>query len=155
MSVRVTLEGFSPFVNALEHLPETLQQEARGIVAAAAEQMGQEQVAAYPIRTTNLHPSLRRRTNWYPPGNLKGRVVVDVTQGAARVQGRVRSQAPHADIWEHGTKPRRTKAGANRGQMPEPPVEAQMIPRAIRIRRKMRAALADLVRSAGFEVSGD
>ncbi len=139
MSAKLELEGFAEFREALRHLPEQLKAEAATIVIAAAEEAKRDVVAAYPQG---------------PTGNLKRGVSTAVEANSrAGVVARVKSNARHAYIFEHGTVPRRTRSGANRGQMPPAPPNEAAIPIFIRARRKMQAALIEMVQKAGLVVT--
>lgn len=137
MSARVVLEGFEEFRRALRHLPETLAIEAADIVSAHASQAERSVEAAYPMG---------------PTGNLRGRVSVDTTRGRVGVTAVLRSRAPHAHLFEFGTNRRTTQKGYNRGVMRQAPEAQRLIPIAIRERRRMYEALADMLRGQGFEV---
>ena len=80
---------------------------------------------------------------------------VTVQDKSTRVSAayKVRSASPHAHLFEDGTGRRQTRSGANRGQMPKAPVQELMIPKVIRIRKRMVDQLIAIVRAAGFEVS--
>lgn len=139
MATRVRLEGLTELRNALRRLPTDLAEEAATIVEAHANLARTEIQAGYPTG---------------PTGNLKRRVTV--THNAGRrvsAVAVVKSAAPHAWIFEHGTRRRVTERGRNRGRMPEATDAQQMIPKVIRIRRRMVTALIALVRRAGFEVT--
>ena len=135
---RVELQGLAELRAALRQLPADLAREAGAIVTAHAEEAGRAVREGYPEG---------------PTGNLRHRVTVDAQQaGLFSAAAIVRSRAPHAQLWERGTKARRTDRGWNRGRMPQPPAGERAIPKFSRARAKMRAALIDLVRRAGFEV---
>lgn len=139
MSVTLNLEGLDELRAALQKLPDDLAAEAATIVEGTASQAKQEVQSGYPIG---------------PTGNLHNRVTV--TNNAGRRFGVVsilKSTAPHAWIFENGSKVRRTQKGWNRGSMPAPPDSGRMIPKVIRLRAKMVAALIELVKLAGFEVN--
>jgi len=139
VSVRVQWDGLNEFRNALKNLPEELRSEATVIVGEHAREAQRQVIAAYPQG---------------PTGNLKRGVTAprnESTQFMAKF--RVRSQAPHAHIFEYGTKERRTRSGANRGVMPKAPSDQAAVPFFIRQRRRMLEALIVLVRQAGFQVS--
>lgn len=138
MSATVTIEGMDDLRAALRQLPQDLTDEAAGIVSGYAAQAQQEISSGYPQG---------------PTGNLKNRVTV--TNNAGRRFGTVsivKSAAPHASIFEKGTKVRQTGKGYNRGAMPEPPESERMIPKVIRLRQRMVSDLIALVQRAGFEV---
>lgn len=139
MATRLVMEGLSEFRAQLRQLPEDLTQEAAQIITAHAEQARADVSNGYPMG---------------PTGNLKRRVTVIHNVGRRFfAQALVKSAAPHAWIFENGTASRRTRSGANRGAMPLPPESERMIPKVVRIRRRMVEALIELVRRAGFEVT--
>lgn len=138
MGVRLQWQGMEEFKEALRNLPEHLAQEAAGIVVDAA------QGAARTVQTN--YPQ-------GPTGNLKRRVRVTQQRDKASVSARVLSQAPHAVIFEKGTRTRRTDRGWNRGRMPPAPESQAMIPTVIRARATMYERLIDLLKREGFEVT--
>jgi len=153
MSIEVRWEGMNEFRKALKDLPEELHSEASDIVMAHANEAAILARDAYPVRTTGLNPSLLRKTRWFPPGSLKSRVRAPRNESKVLLaKFRVRSDAPHAHLFEYGTKERRNKSGANRGAMPEAPENQAFVGYATRVRRRMVVALIALVRRAGFEV---
>jgi hypothetical protein len=137
---RLVLEGLDELRAALRALPEELAREASVIVTTQAE-MAKDQI--------------QRAYAQGPTGNLRGRVTVN-QEGASNVRfgarAIVRSRAPHAHLYEYGTKNRRTSKGANRGAMPAAPEENRMIPIVVRRRRSMVAGLIEVVRRAGLIV---
>lgn len=138
MPVRLQFDGMNEFREALRQLPEELTQEASVIVEAHAELARSAISVGYPLG---------------PTGNLKNRVVTIHNAGRRFItKAIVKSQAPHASIFENGTKRRQTAKGANRGVMPRAPESQRMIPKVIRIRRRLMTQLIALVRRAGFEV---
>jgi hypothetical protein len=138
MAVRLQLQGMTEFRAALRQLPEDLADEAGVIVQAQAENVAGQIESGYPQG---------------PTGNLKRGVTVASSSASRFGAGAiVRSRAPHASIFEKGTTQRRTGKGWNRGAMPQPDVSQRMIPKVIRARQRMMAALIDLVRRAGFQV---
>ncbi len=151
MTVRINFEGLNELRQGLQNLPQTLAAEAAQVVSAAADQCAQETKSAYPVRQTNLTPGYRRKTPWYPPGILRGRVTITNKSTNVSAAYAVKSAAPHAHLFENGTHVRHTKNGANRGAMPAAPIEERMIPRVIRIRARMVDRLIQIVRDAGFE----
>lgn len=138
MSARVDLIGIEAFRAALRNLPDDLRQEADTQVRAQADAMAREAAQAYPEG---------------PTGNLRRGVTVRTEGSAYSVVALVSSRAPHAFIFERGTKVRRTDKGYNRGAMPQPAEADRFIPKAIRARRRLQSALIDIVRRAGFEVN--
>ena len=135
---RVVFEGFDAFRQALQALPDTLREEAADIVQQAAQETGDQLASHYPRKT----------------GTLASRVRVTIERSAGSVRGKVLSQAPHAGIFEKGTKLRRTRQGWNRGAMPKAPEDQALIPRAIRARRRMVEQLKAMLVREGFLVEG-
>jgi hypothetical protein len=134
---RLELRGLDELRAALRNLPGDLAEEAAVIVEAQAAEAERSIEAGYPEG---------------PTGNLRRGVVRESNRSKFGVAAIVRSRAPHAHLFEAGTKPRRTAKGANRGAMP-PAAEAQrFVPKAIRARARMFSALKDLVRRAGLVV---
>jgi hypothetical protein len=131
------LKGLDELREALKALPGELTREAGTIVLTAANATAQQVVAAYPTG---------------PTGALKRGVGVETRSDAVSAVAIVRNKARHAYIFERGTGPRRWKKnGKNTGSMPEGRV---FIPIAMEQRRRMVAALIDLVERAGLKVSG-
>jgi len=137
VSVKLQLDGLAELRAALRNLPEHLTDEATGIVQKAATAAEQRVVANYPQG---------------PTGNLRRRVSTEHQGSRLTATSRVRSRAPHASIFENGTKPRRNKKGQNRGQMREPQEAQKMVPVVVRERRRMVEELKDMVRRNGFQV---
>ena len=134
--VRVELDGMAEFRAALQQLPDALAEEGKTIVLAHAQEAAQLVESAYPTG---------------PTGNLKNGVRVKITSASRDgVDVTLYSAAPHAHLYEWGTK-RRAFNGANRGVMPK---GRRMIPIAVRVRQRMTEALMGIVRKAGFEVKG-
>jgi hypothetical protein len=131
------MQGLDDLRAALHRLPGELVEEARVIVHAQAEDVGGQIQRDYPTG---------------PTGNLKRMVTVVHASQTLAASSLVRSRAPHANIFEHGTKRRTTGRGFNRGAMPQRDASQLMIPKVIRARQRMMAALIALVRRAGFEV---
>lgn len=138
MSSRVELKGMEEFKAALRNLPANLQREGEVIVMAQAEEARRTIQLGYPEG---------------PTGNLKRGVSLERAASQFGAAAIVKARAKHAWIFENGTQNRRTSKGANRGRMPKASPSEAFIPKAIRARRRMVAALVDLVRKAGFEVS--
>jgi hypothetical protein len=151
-SIQLQMDGLDELRDALQKLPEDLANEAADIVLAHADRAQQEITAGYPIRSSNLHPTPRRKSKWFPPGNLHARVVTLKNRSLISTAAIVQSRAPHAWLFENGSATRRTDRGSNRGKMPAAPMSQRMIPKVIRIRARMVAALIALVERAGFEV---
>lgn len=135
MSGRLEMKGLSELRAVLRQLPEETAQEANVIAFAHAQLAKQQIQAAYPQGKT---------------GNLRHGVTVTRADQRFSARAIVRSRAKHAHLFEYGTKTRKTKAGWNRGRMPEAPPTQAMIPIVIRQRRAMVRALIDLVRRSGL-----
>jgi len=137
MSASVTWRNLDEFRSTLSQLPADLTAQAKGILHEAADAAAAEIRAAYPVSTGAL---------------VRGVRVSEGRHGRWAGAYRVRSTAPHATIFEQGTKPRQTKKGANRGFMPAADI---FVPIAIRHRARMWPALKAIVEKAGFEVHGE
>lgn len=139
MSVKLNLEGFNELRAALQALPEEMKAKADFIVTKYASIARNEIQGGYPRG---------------PTGNLQSRVTVTANAGRrVSAVSIVKSTAPHAWIFEHGTVNRITRKGARRGKMPAAPSAEAMIPKVIRLRAQMVAELIELVESQGFEVT--
>ena len=139
MGVTLTFTGLTELRNALRVLPETLTDDAEAIVRAHADLAEAQVIQRYPVG---------------PTGHLRGRVYVSQAGTGTSTTATLRSAAPHAHLYERGTKTRRTRRGANRGRMPRASRETAFVPAVIPIRARMVRALIDLVRQAGFTVGG-
>jgi hypothetical protein len=135
MSSKLVLEGLDGFRAALRQLPQELAQEAGDIVSGAATTAGEQIQRAYGEKT----------------GRLRRGVKVTQEQAQFGARAIVRSTAPHASIYEYGTKQRRNSKGANRGTMP---AFHAAIPIIVGARKSMVSKLVQLVRRAGFQVEG-
>jgi len=133
--LEVELTGMKELREALRRLPDDLAQEGADIVRDATE--------ATKTATVQGYPSVS--------GELRDGVKTEYQRTAYGLKGRVRSTAPHAHLYEFGTADRKTSAGWPRGQVMEHPV---LVPASERERTTMNERLIDLVRRAGFEVSG-
>jgi hypothetical protein len=135
---RLVFEGLDDFRNALRNCPRTWRTKPARSWRPMPEGADRETVAGYPTG---------------PTGNLKSRVTIEKTNSRVSTTAIVRSRAPHAFIFEKGTKRRQTNKGWNRGRMPAASEAQAMVPKVVRWRRKMTEALIELVRRAGFEVT--
>jgi len=138
MSARIYFDGLDELKAAFLTLPTELKGEATGVVMDAAHAAKGEIASTYPIGPPG------RKTK---PGNLRRGVKVTVKEiGPYGVAAQVRSTAPHAWLFEHGTQARHyiTKNGVRHdtGAMPPKPV---LIPTMVRSRRAMYVRLADTV----------
>jgi bacteriophage HK97-gp10 putative tail-component len=138
VSAGVDLVGLDELRASLRAMPAAIGARADQIVQSSAE------IAARRIST-----AYARKT-----GTLADRVRVTKQAGreAAYI---VRSGAPHAHLYEKGTRRRTTRHGANRGQMPAAPRNRAMIPIAIEERARMIQALAAMLRGYGFAVGSE
>lgn len=134
MSLRI--EGLDELRKALLTLPDELVRDASEIVQAQANEAARRIASAYPIVSGNLHDHLRVEVRSQTPESAS------VT---------VRNTAKHAWLFEHGSKPRRWASGKKTGSMTKHPT---LIPIAIQRRRIMLAALIDLVKRTGLDVTG-
>lgn len=138
MATTLELQGLDDLRAALRRLPEDLAREADVIVFAHASEAARGIQSGYPIG---------------PTGNLQRGVTQAQNRSTFGVSALVRSRAKHASIFESGSAQRRTAKGFNRGRMPQPTEAQRMIPKVVRARARMMAALMTLVRSQGFEVT--
>lgn len=138
----MTWEGMAELRAALRRLPDDLAGEAGHIVEAAANAAAAEVRQGYQARL---------KGHGRQPGRLVGGVSVSRFEaGRAAAAAVLKSDAPHAWMFEHGTQARHTDLGANRGAMPPAHV---FVPAAMRVRARMYEELAALVRRAGLEVT--
>jgi len=151
MNAKLEIKGLDELRAALKKLPADLQREAAVIVQAQAEQMAVDVIGQYPMG---------------PTGSLKSHVrTVIESDVVGGIKVRVFSTAPHAWIYEHGSKPRAYtgqgriktrknppgwKVGKETGSMPKRPLFATIAPLR---RRVMVAALVDIVERAGLTVT--
>ena len=146
MSNRLTFDGLEQLLRDLQQLPGHLRDEATTLIHATASEALGEMRAAYPEG---------------PRGRLKkGLKVAFRQEGDFGAAGVVTNTSPHAFIFENGTQARYVSTlplgraknfGYRRGAMPPGRV---FIPIAMRRRRAMYAALTEVVRRAGFQVTG-
>jgi hypothetical protein len=133
---RIRWDGLDQLKADLRALPANLGAEGGAIVEAHADIAIADIDAAYPTRTGRLRKGLKKTIN------RTGRF------GTGAV---IRNNAPHAYIFEHGTKARHNAIGAFRGSMPAGNV---FIPRMQKWRRRMYQQLAALLERAGLRVTG-
>ena len=161
MSVTLQWDGLKEFEDEFGKIPETLTNDAAPIVRRNAEGAAADVRAAYPIRTTGLRYTARRRKPWYPPGGLKSRVIVSrlgAVHGSLGVV--VKSNDPIAWLFDNGSQARHylSVKGATHdtGQMwgRTPPTHL-FVRTMIAHRRVMYSELKDLLVKHGFVVSGD
>lgn len=114
--------GLDTFMDDLRTLTADLVTEANGIMAESAEAAKSQIAAAYPIKT----------------GALQRGLVVRPARGLVLAGMELIQTAPHGWLYEHGSRPRETLAGANRGVMPGTPT---FIPIAAAYRRTAISAV--------------
>jgi hypothetical protein len=133
--------GMAEFRRLLRELPVALRDRAVDIVDNAAHTTESQLLQAYPLGDT---------------GNLRGGVSVAETMQPVGVLERVTSKSPHAQLWEFGTKNRKTKQGWDRGRIrPARDLGQQgLVAIAVRNRRVMNNALIQMLIDEGFDVSG-
>lgn len=134
---RVQMDGLAELRDQLRRLPEDLANEAGDIVLTFAEGAKREVETGYPVHR----------------GVLSRRVRVERNRSKVTTSAIVRSAAPHAFIFEKGTRNRVTDKGWNRGRMPAASEAQAAIPKFIRWRARMVEALKELIRTKGFEVA--
>jgi len=123
----VTWTGLDEFKRAFAALPDELRAEAAAINLASAEAAYTQVFQTYPRGET---------------GNLrKGLRVSKIRDGAKLV-----TRAPHAHLYELGTKRRSNQAGQNRGQVQPHPT---FYPIAERHQREARAAIIRVLYAHG------
>jgi len=137
--LEIELTGLKELREALQKLPEDLAAEGRQIVENHTEFTANSLAIAYPLGET---------------GNLRKGIKTEYINSRFGTVGRVRSTSPHAHLWEFGTQDRRTREGWSRGRVTPRGKEEGLVPISERWRKKMNQALVELVRRAGFEVSG-
>lgn len=137
MSVRFQWTGVAEQQAELASLPADLTAEAAGIVETGG------QLAGMDLRTGYAQG---------PTGNLRRGVVVRLRNpGQASVTSTVLSRAPHAWLYEKGSKVRHNKKGNGRGRMPRRPIFGAIM---VKSRIWLRRHLADLLTRHGLRVSG-
>jgi hypothetical protein len=135
---RLTFEGMDGLREALKQLPADLAAEAAEHIDDTVEVTAASLVQSYPLGDT---------------GNLRKGVKHTVAQSRDGAAGEVKSTSPHAHLWEFGTQNRKTTKGWNRGKLKDQ-YNRGLVGIALRERKKLNAKLIELVRKAGFEVSG-
>jgi hypothetical protein len=136
MSAKIQWSGLTEFLQEFGSIPkdlhnegmEIVKEETEGAAVEIAQQYGQHQA------TGRLARSVR---TFYPSASI--------------LVGIVRSVAPHAHLFEFGTKQRRNAKGANRGTMPKANPEIT-VPIARRRRGRMSRRLVELLQRHGFDV---
>lgn len=136
---RLQLIGLPELRAQLRNLQGSLAKEAGVIVQAHAADAQRQIIDAYPQVT----------------GSLKRGVSLRTEQSRFGVSAEVKSRAHHSHLFERITEGplRKTRTGASRGRMPAAPDSERMIPIVIQARRRMVAALIQLVERTGFQVT--
>jgi hypothetical protein len=137
--LEIELTGLDELREALKQLPEDLAAEGQQIVENHTEFTANSLAIAYPIGDT---------------GNLRKGIKTEYTHTRFGTVGRVRSTSPHAHLWEFGTQDRETREGWKRGQVTPRGKETGLVPISERWRKVMNRALVELVKRAGFQVTG-
>jgi len=132
--IRLSWIGLDELKDFLRHLPAELTELGVAIVSEAADGAAAEIKAAYPEGET---------------GNLKKGVRVSRRQSPFGVYRQVRSTAPHAWIFEHGTHTRKNARGQNRGFVPGANI---FVPVVQRRRRDMYEDLTAVLEQSGLDV---
>ena len=137
MSARVQWDGLQEFLRKIDGIPVELKADGMVILREETEGAAVEIAQAYPRVTGTL---ARRVRTFYPSSTF--------------LVGIVRSVAPHAHLFEWGTKSRKTRKGWNRGRMPA--ATPDVTPRIARRRRaRMARRLIDMLRAKGFQVGDE
>lgn len=106
--------GLEEFKEEVMALPQNLADAAQDIANEFAKDAANELKTAYPRGPGN-------RKKGYRGGNLIKGVKYrsgKKKKGKLVAQAYVRNEAPHAWLYDHGTKTRQTKLGRDRGDMP-------------------------------------
>ena len=123
-------KGMAELIRGLQRMGERVRAEAGDVVRTAAQTTAQDVRQRYPRHT----------------GTLQDRVVLEMDGGPGSLRWKVRSKAPHAWIFDHGTVQRFLASnGANRGRMPAQSPQI-FIPSAIRNRAVMVSRLVQLMK---------
>jgi len=131
-NAKVVWSGLDEFLREFGSIPHDLHEEGMAIIREETEGAAVEIAQQYPRVTGTL--ASRVRTS-YPSTTI--------------LVGLVKSAAPHAHLYEFGTKTRANRQGANRGRMPATQVT---VPIARRRRARMARRMVELLRRKGFEV---
>lgn len=133
MEVSVTFTGLREMIDRLKRMPAEIQHEADEVIAEVSQVMA---------------ASVKRRYRRGPTGKLQRGVRV---RKLAPMAHQVRSGAPHAHLYEFGTKVRTNKKGANRGSMPRfgPIFSVEKMRASHGFRAKLTQVLRDAGRGAG------
>lgn len=139
MPVRFEIIGRDEFLAELRQMPENFHAEGKHMVEARANGAAATIKSAYSDHKVT--------------GNLAAHVKVEIEESTAGIIANVKSTARHAFIFEHGTRPRRTKKGKSTGAMwgktPKPNI---YVPTIVRARKLLTDDLMGLLQRAGLVV---
>lgn len=135
---QLRLDGLTELRAALRQLPADLAADAADMVVHSVDMTAASLIQSYPLGDT---------------GNLRKGVKKTITRSQVAVVGEVKSTSPHAHLWEFGTQNRRTQHGWNRGRLRNQ-YNRGLVGITLRERQALNTNLIDLVRRAGFIVSG-
>lgn len=135
LSVKWT--GLDTFMDELRVLTANLVDESNAIMLESADAAKRDIAAKYP----------------YKSGTLRRGLVIRPARGTLLSGAELVQTAPHGYIFEHGTKRRENKAGANRGRMPENPT-FEPIAEAYR-REAIQSVIFRLYQHGAARVTGD
>lgn len=151
MSLRFRFEGLEELKQQLLKLPADLAGDAVDIVQGIADEAADAVRDGYPVRETGLHPGRFRKSRWFPPGQLKGRVSVRRSNGPTWTGAEVISGSPIAWLYDNGSEARHWRNGKYVGRMPP---THHFVKTMIRYRAIMGEALKRLLEYAGLRVTG-
>jgi hypothetical protein len=133
----VTWSGLDSFKRELQAMTQHLVSETEGIMVQSAFDAGDAIRSAYP----------------YVEGGLRRGIVVVPHRGLVLAGAELKNIAPHAWLYEHGTRPRANRFGDNRGRMPARPT---FDPIAQSYRAQAIAQVVDLLYQSGADtVTGE
>jgi hypothetical protein len=130
--VRVVWQGLEEHKAVLRNLPETMTATAARLALSTANSAVVEIRPEYPVKTGKLRDSVQ---------------ITEINRGPYRTGRQVRVTSPLANIFEGEHKPRKTKAGWNRGTISTP--SHIFIPRIIKWRRRFTELLSIALLRAG------
>jgi hypothetical protein len=136
VSIRVTLTGFDELLKQMADAPREIREEAMERVRFVTESAANEMRAGYG----------RHRVT----GNLVGSVKTTYPSDDVIV-GIAHATAPHAHLFQWGTKKRRNASGANRGRMPVAD-QPNVVDLARRWRQVLKRDLMAMMERLGFQV---
>jgi len=138
VSAKVEWTGMDEMIKMLTDAPQDIRTKGMAIVKEETEAAAMEIALAYGQKTGRLRRSVRTE---YPSTTI--------------LYGQVLVRAPHAHLYEFGTRQRRTDRGWNRGSMPTETNEVTPEVAKRRRARMMRRLAEEVVAPMGFDVSGE